>query len=412
MDMDMINNTFQNVTDSNQTMNGTYDDYDLIPENFEGPYSYEYYSDFFAKKYEYVAEWEIVIRGYITFFIALATILTNILLISVFIFRSSRSYTTIVLTSLAISDTIICITRLPEAIYFNMAGNYKALYVTYKWCMANHVLYVIYQIFRMTSNWFTALLGVQRLLVIALPFKHAKFCNNRITFIIIGVIGVVSVLLNLYEGLGIYIAELPIYTSWFFNESLPSSCIKDISLGLIEAFGDPKKSNLLFFIFSGLLYRVLPVVVLLVSTVALAFFLSKRKNVRSSASQRNSQIQRLTILIFTILVVFLIAEVQDGIAFFIYAAELSQDKKRQILSKEDDILWDTISSLLSLISYACNFWIFFLMSHQFRSALLDIFRSGFKKAHVYLNLDTSEDKSDSNAVSVSVTSKSENSTFL
>ena len=408
----MMNNTvtFQNVTDSNQTMNGTFDDNDIIPEHNEGNYmySYEYYSDFFAKKYEYVAEWEIVIRGYITFFLALATILTNILLISGFIFRSSRSCTTIVLTSLAISDTIICIPRLPEAIYFNMAGNYKNLYVTYQWCMANHVLYVIYQIFRMTSNWFTALLGVQRLLAIALPFKHAKVCNNQVTFVAIGVIGVVAVLLNLYEALGIYIKELPIYTSWFFNESLPSSCIKDASIGLIEAFGDPKKSNLLFFIFSGLLCRVLPVVVLLGSTIALAFFLSKRKNVRSSASQRNSQIKRLTILIFTIVVVFLISEVQDGIAYFIYAAELSQDKKRQIMSKEDDIMWDTISSLLSLISYACNFWIFFLMSHQFRSALLDIFRSGFNKAHVYLNLDT-EDKNYLKDASVSNT---ENSTIL
>nr|XP_022334365.1 sex peptide receptor-like [Crassostrea virginica] len=408
MDIEEITKPFQNVTVSNQRMNGTFYDNNIIPEYYEGKYSYEYYSDFFAKKYEYVAEWEIVISGYVTFFIALATILTNILLISVFIFRSSRSYTTIVLTSLAISDTIICITRLPGAIYFNMAGNYKNLYVTYQWCMANHVLYVIHQIFRMTSNWFTALLGVQRLLAIALPFKHAKVCNNQVTFVAIGVIGVVAVLLNLYEALGIYIKELPIYTSWFFNESLPSSCIKDASIGLIEAFGDPKKSNLLFFIFSGLLCRVLPVVVLLVSTIALAFFLSKRKNVRSSASQRNSQIKRLTILIFTIVVVFLISEVQDGIAYFIYAAELSQDKKRQIMSKEDDIMWDTISSLLSLISYACNFWIFFLMSHQFRSALLDIFRSGFKKAHVYLNLDT-EDKNYLKDASVSNT---ENSTIL
>ena len=260
----------------------------------------------------------------------------------------------------------------------------------------------------MTSNWFTALLGVQRLLAIALPFKHAKVCNNRVTFVIIGVIGIVAVLLNLYEALGIHIAELPIYTSWFFNESLPSSCIKETSLGLIEAFGDPQKSNLLFFIFSGLLCRVFPVVVLLVSTIALAFLLSRRKNVRTSASQRNYQIQRLTILIFTIMLVFLISEVQDGIAYFIYAAELSQDKKYQIMPKEDDIMWNTISSLLSLISYAFNFWIFFLMSHQFRSALFDIFRSGFKKAHVYLNLDT-EDKNYLKDASVG---KTESSTIL
>lgn len=35
----------------------------------------------------------------------------------------------LIITSLAISDTIICLTRLPESIYFNMAGNYKNPYM-------------------------------------------------------------------------------------------------------------------------------------------------------------------------------------------------------------------------------------------------------------------------------------------
>ena len=119
---------------------------------------------------------------------------------------------------------------------------------------------------------FSAIVNIQLFLEYsALPFKHAKVCNNQMTFVAIEVIGVVAVLLNLFEALDIHIKELPIYTSWFFNESLPSTCIKDASLGLIEAFGDPKKANFVFFIFSGLLCRVFPVVVLLVSTIALAF---------------------------------------------------------------------------------------------------------------------------------------------
>uniref|UniRef100_K1Q9W6 G-protein coupled receptors family 1 profile domain-containing protein n=1 Tax=Magallana gigas TaxID=29159 RepID=K1Q9W6_MAGGI len=213
----------------------------------------------------------------------------------------------------------------------------------------------------MTSNWLTALLGVQRLVAIALPFKHTILFNSRASCVQIAVIVAVSVLLNLYEALGIYISELPIYETWYYNETLPSSCTRDFSQGLVSAFGDPAKSNTLFFIFSGLLYRLLPVLILIVTTVMLVYFLYKRQKMRTSDTQRKKQIQRMTILIFLILVVFLIAEIQDGITYFIYAAELSQDKKRQILSKEDDIMRDTISSMLSLISYAYNFWIFFLM---------------------------------------------------
>jgi hypothetical protein len=264
----------------------------------------------------------------------------------------------------------------------------------------------------MTSNWCTALLGTQRLLAVALPFKYNKIFSNRAIVIEISVIVAVSFLLNLYEAFGIYIAELPIYTNYYANESLPSSCVRHVSLGLINAFGDARRSNLLFYIFSGILNRVLPVAVLLLTTVMLLYFLYARQKIGTAATQKKAQIRRITVLICLILVIFLIAEIQDGIAYFIYADELSRDDKNGIMSKETDIKWDTISSFLSLLSYACNFWIFFLMSQQFRAALLDIFRSGLRKAHVYLELEASEDRIDSNAQSTSITSRNERDTFV
>ena len=43
---------------------------------------------------------------------------------------------------------------------------------------------------------------------------------------------------------------------------------------------------------------------------------------------------------------FLIVEIQDGIAFLIYAYELAKKQKGKILSEKDNILWYTISSTL------------------------------------------------------------------
>ena len=43
---------------------------------------------------------------------------------------------------------------------------------------------------------------------------------------------------------------------------------------------------------------------------------------------------------------FLIVEIQDGIAFLIYAYELATNQKGNILSDKDNILWYTISSTL------------------------------------------------------------------
>lgn len=370
----------------------------------------EYYSEYYPHKYKVKADWEIPIRGYLTFFIATTTIISNVLLISVFIFRSKRSPTTIVLTSLAVSDSIICITRLPEAIYFNMAENHKDLYMPYSWCVANHVLYIIYNIFRMASNWLTALLGLQRLLAVCVPFYYSKICNTRMSVVKIVSIVIIAVLVYLYEALGIDFEELPIFTTVFRNESLPSGCIREISKSLRNTVVDIEKSMMLYYIFSGFLARLLPVIVLLITTIALAVLLHRRITaVRSSDSFKKEQLKRVNKLVIIILIVFLVAEIQDGIAFLIYAHELATDRKREILSEEADILWDTISSTMSLLSYACNFWIFFMMSTQFRTALWDMFNCRSKRLRGIVNLESTDGRSNSYST---MTSKDDRSTII
>lgn len=388
-------------------MEGDYEgnDYQYNYGNHSGYNDYygqpEYYSEYYPHKYKLKADWEIPIRGPLTFIIAIMTIITNALLISVFIFRSHRSPTTIVLTSLAISDTIICLTRLPESIYFNMAGNYKNPYMTYGWCVTNHVLYVIYSIFRMTSNWFTALLGLQRLLAVCTPFYYSRICNAKTTIIKVAVIVIIAVIVYQYEAFGIEIKKLPIYS--FQNESLPSGCNRLISQSLINVVGDIKRSMMVYYIFSGFLTRLLPVIILFITTVALALLLHQRIIIfKTSDSYKKEQLRRINMLVIVILVVFLVAEIQDGIAFLIYAHELATDQKRGVLSEEADILWDTVSSTLSLLSYACNFWIFFLMSTQFRASLLDMLQCRSQRMRGLLNLESTDGKTNSSFTNVTI----------
>lgn len=369
--------------------------------NYEDYGHYEYFSDYFPHKYKLKADWEIPIRGPLKFIIAIMTIFTNALLISVFIFRSHRSPTTIVLTSLAISDTVICLTQLPESIYFNMAGNYKNLYMTYGWCVTSHVLFVIYSIFRMTSNWFTALLGLQRLLAVCTPFYYSRICNAKTTMIKVAAIVIIAVILYQYEAFGKDIKKLPIYS--LENETLPSGCTIEISQSLKNVVGDTEKSMMLYFIFSGFLTRLLPVIVLFITTLALALLLHQRIiSFKSSDSYKKEQLRRINKLVIVILVVFLVAEIQDGIAFLIWAHELATDQKRGVLSEEADILWNTISSTLSLLSYACNFWIFFLMSTQFRTSLLDMLRCQSKRMRGMLNLESTDGKTNSSFTNVTI----------
>ena len=380
--------------DEDNNMYGNLSDY--------GPYDYYSEGDFVPHFYKVSAKWEIVIRGYITFFIALVVTVSNSFMVMVFLRRAIGSQTTFLLVALAISDALICFTRLPEAFYFNILENHEE-YVPYRWCMANHVLYIIYQIFRVSSNWITALLGCQRCMSISMPMKFNQIWSMRNTLLALGTILLASILLNIYEMIAINISELKIYTTPDFNVSLPSGCLRSFSESLAKNVGDRKKSQMLFFIFSGLLYRILPVVILCVTTFVLALFLKKRARsltpvISKKKKNKVEQYKRITLIIFIIMIVFLVAEIQDGIAYIIYAHELSTDKPGKILSEDADIMWDTVSSTISLLGYACNFWIFVLMSPQFRTALVEMFCRPFtrnKKAQTRIVLDSEGNLSNS-----------------
>ena len=105
------------------------------------------------------AHWETIFLGYITFFISLLVIVSNGVLLLVFVRRCSITSTTLILGALAVSDTIICSTRIPDSFYFFTLGKIE-FYVPYQWCIANRVLYIVYQIARTASNWLTTFLGL------------------------------------------------------------------------------------------------------------------------------------------------------------------------------------------------------------------------------------------------------------
>ena len=149
------------------------------------------------------AHWETIFLGYITFFISLLVIVSNGVLLLVFVRRCSITSTTLILGALAVSDTIICSTRIPDSFYFFTLGKIE-FYVPYQWCIANRVLYIVYQIARTASNWLTTFLGLQRCLCVRKPLHVKRICTVKNTTIAIFSISVSSFILKIYphEGLG------------------------------------------------------------------------------------------------------------------------------------------------------------------------------------------------------------------
>ena len=355
--------------------------------NYLDDYQYEFYAknDSIPHFLRGHAEWEIFFRGYLTFVLAIIVVVTNTCMLLVIVRRGILSSTTVVLSALAISDVIICLSRLPGSLYFQILGNHY-YYVPYHWCVADYALYILHQIFRVSSNWITALLGCQRCLSVCMLLKFKQFCTVRNTVLCVLVITIFAIILNIYEMTALEITEVQIFTNSYYNVSMTSGCHIAFSNSALTV-GDKNKSLTLFYIFSGLFYRIIPVLLLAISTVILAYVLRKRsRNIQTSDMRsnrnKNSQYRRITLIIFIIMIIFLVAEIQDGVAFIIYAIEHSSNNTAQILTEDADNAWETIATFLSMIGYACNFWIFFLMSKQFRSALFEMFRKSCRKAKI------------------------------
>ena len=361
--------------------NGTGDQYREY-NDYEDYETYDYFAegDYIPDFYIVQTKWETVFRGYITVLLAFLVIISNSFLVLVFARRTTRSQATFILGALAISDAVICLTRLPEAVYFNILGNYED-YIPYRWCLTNYGLIIIYQIFSVFSNWITALLGFQLCLCVCKPLALKLMWTIRNTNVALSGIFLASTLLYIYKMIAIDISELKIYSSSELNVSLPSGCLHRFSTSLADIVGDKDRSLKLFFMLSGIVGRVLPVVILCTTTCVLVYHRRKRSRFFNSRDSRrinnqNAQGKVISRISFIIIVVFLITEIQDGINFLLAAYELSTNIEVEFLS-EADIKWDTVSYTLSLFGYACNFWIFFFMSRRFRVVLIEVLRELF-----------------------------------
>jgi hypothetical protein len=334
-----------------------------ISEDYTGDYYYYYYYD---NPYQMdTREWQVPIFSYLYTGIALLTILVNIMVIYVFAIKKMRSQTTFFLSSLACSDSVICFSVAIYHIHFHLLENYRHP-VKLEWCIVKRVIYILEQMARSSSNWITAFLGIQRFVCICFPFRARTLCSIKTSILAVTFSVVVGISVYIYEAISVKVIAWPVMNGSVY---LYEGCVLTPGEGVTE------RSIMIHYILSGLISRVLPCLVLFVTTLLLAKKLKNRKRgIAADVQDKNkssSQMKRLNALVFIILVIFLCAELQDAIAFSIYVYELAADKIREVVSREADDYWDTWGSLLSLVGYHCNFWIFFLMSSQFRSAFYE-----------------------------------------
>lgn len=345
------------------------------PSNGSLEYYYYYYYEYVQEPFQVTPIPEMMpLMGYVYPLLSLFTVLTNCVVISVFSKKKMRTPTSIILIAIAMFDSLTCVCLVPQYVYLIPLQNYRH-YIPYSWCVYRHYTSNVYKVMHTTSNWITVCLSIQRYIIVRLPFKAKQICSKKSSLIAIVCCFILAVLIHLNLFLAITIKPFRPEDQSGQNITLPLGCVKGISELYIEIVGDLQKAVTVYYMFSGLLSRLLPCCILLIMTILLVrelrrdhMFLHSDSNDNKS-SRRN---QKITKFVVAVLVIFIVCELQDAIAFLIYVHELATNQTRQILSKYADDIWDQVGIILTLIGCHCNFWIYLLMSAQFRTTLRDL----------------------------------------
>ncbi|XP_060075350.1 sex peptide receptor-like [Ylistrum balloti] len=318
------------------------------------------------------ASFIVPMMGYAYPILALLTILTNVMVVVVFTMKI-RTPTSIILVALALSDTLTCLCMLPDSVYFYTLKNYQT-YVPFGWCVyRQYIVAGLYRVMRTCSNWITLMLGLQRYVIVRLPFKANRICTARHSVLACIAACVIAIIIHLNLFLIFEVKPFPVSSET--NETLENACYLQVPEYYIQSVEDIGKAIWMYFIISGIFSRFLPCLLLLIFTCLLVFELRKSQQLISNAcenalSKRNNQ--QITQSVVAVLLIFLISELHDAVAFGIYAYEIASDRLASVLTENVDAIWDYVGVMLSLVGFQCNFWIYLLMSSLFRSAMKNI----------------------------------------
>ena len=137
------------------------------------------------------------INGYLMPLIAIVTLVNNALVLAILLRRQMRSPTNVILTALAISDTLTIVCPVPCFVYFYTVGQRYLDWVPYSWCFAYFCLTdYLPTVFHSASIWLTASLAVQRYVCVCCPVGSTirrRLCTMRSTIYVIAGVYVAAI---------------------------------------------------------------------------------------------------------------------------------------------------------------------------------------------------------------------------
>lgn len=330
------------------------------------------------------------IYGVVTPTFVLTTVLTNCLVCLVLVKRQMRSPSNVLLTAIAISDTLTGVCPLPCFVYFYTLGHSANDYVPHGWCFLLHCLIdYLPTIFHTTSVWLTVTLAAHRYVCLRCRpetvRRWCRMCSTVTAVVTVYVLALVSQLCRFFESdyvpvhvygrhgePGCWVETSPIIKRhlhlyfnayyWFrvvFIHVLPCFILTAISAVLIQTMRTAQKRRKL----------------------------SLRQN-RKSDSRRLAESNSKTLMLVTVVGVFLVVEFPLAIFFILVIVENTFDVI--IVDTNKKRMTTLLVNLLIVFSYPINFFIYCGMSAQFRSTFCQLLRC--RKEHTVKAVAADENK--------------------
>ena len=325
-----------------------------------------------------ILNYAIYVNGYINPFLVVFTFVTNILVCIVLLKRHMRSATNVLLVAMAISDMLTGVWSIPCYLYLYTMGHYVD-HVPFDWCFAFECLVdFIPTIFHTASIWLTVTLAVQRYVYVCHSLKAKRWCTikNVIHCIVfIYFLSTLSHVCRFFER-----QYLPV---WYPSLVNPNVTVKTCQTRMVPWVHDYQQIYYgIYYWFRVVFIHLLPCVSLVLLNALLIFAMrsaaARRKMLlkqnRNSESRKLKESNCTTLMLVTVVGVFLVVELPLGILLILLIIENTLGEELMRVGTAD--FASLFINLCILFSYPLNFFIYCGMSRQFRETFKHLFMKG------------------------------------
>ena len=292
--------------------------------------------------------------------IAALSVISNIVVLRIWLKKNIRNQTTILLSVLAISDSIAAVGCVGQSISPDLSDKLCA-------CLVLSIVNIIGPISHTLSILITTLIAVQRFFVCAFPYKGQRICNKLVSLLYCIITCAATT-----TFLTVYLLKVVISGSVMIDSYNSSfTMCKYEYVFTINRDNDQEFSRIRF-----LVLQVIPLILITISMTFCMYTVYVRKHMLATNEAEQKEMNRTTVMIFFLMIVFTIGELPATLSFYVRSFIPETTNKFLVwigYSLEGAVY---IPNIMVIVSYFMNIWIYILTCRQFRQELCNIFCCG------------------------------------